>query len=603
MDPRRALLVALALASCGAPEPSRPRTVVVVVVDTLRADHLSAYGYERDTSPHLAELAGDGLLFTNCQAQSSWTKPATASLLTGRLPSAHGAEHAISVLEERHVTLAEHLAAAGFRTGGISANGFVVGGGMGFDQGFEHFAERITTEDPGYVRAGVLVDEALAWIDAQGDEPLFLYLHVIDPHAPYLPPPPFDERFCPGHPDTVAGDFGVAAEAGGLPADLGPADWAHLRDQYDGEIAYTDDCVGRLLAGLDERGRGADALVAVVSDHGEEFGEHGGWRHGPGLYQEVLHVPLVLRVPGLEPELRGMRVDALAQQVDLLPTILDSLDLPVPSELDGTSLLTIAREGAGPTPRTMVSEVDQNGLRRRALRVGGLKLIHTTVPDEGMRLYDLATDPAEASPLERGGHPAGSVLAETAEALAAAELSGWVLTVRVAGEELREVETIVGGGTLPLATVRPLGVEGPDIGWREDLDGPFEPISGEVDGRTLSGMRLVTRTRPGDRDGLVLETAADETQLFVSVAIDGRPARPDEILLGPAGSHPPTVPFTIDLADVTAYSTDELADGPLADGETLEVRLVHRPPARVEELALTPAARDALRGIGYLGDD
>jgi arylsulfatase A-like enzyme len=232
--------------------------VIVYLVDTLRRDHLGVYGHRRDTSPRVDAFARDAIVFDNAYAPSSWTRPSTASLMTGLSPSRHRAIGRLDVVRPEHWALSEHFQAAGYRTLGFVTNPNVLAV-WGFDQGFDSYldidAESLST------RADRVIDQVLRALDALApDERFFLYVHTLDPHAPYAPPPPYDQMF------EVSGDESAAL--------------------YDGEIAFGDEQFGRMIDWLRQRQKYDDTLIVFLSDHGEEFLDHSGTEHGHTLFEE-----------------------------------------------------------------------------------------------------------------------------------------------------------------------------------------------------------------------------------------------------------------------------------------------------------------------------
>ncbi len=328
------------------------RNVVFFLVDTLRADHLGAYGYDKPTSPELDRFAADATLFLDSQAQSSWTRSSVASVFTGLLPQEHQANDDDDGLADEAVTLAERLAAAGFETAGFTSNGNAAQG-PAFDQGFE------TWKHLPRARSEPLVDEAVAWLRSRDEErPFFLWVHTIDPHAPYEPPAHLRDEFAPPGTDPKLGSVRTFEKFQRKELGMTAEVMAQLVGLYDAEIRNNDLTFRRLLTELETLGLAEDTIVVFLSDHGEEFGEHGGWSHGKTLYAEMLETPLVIRFPDLG---RGRRVDFTADHIDLVPTVLDYFGLAVPESLTGRSLLPFLEGDTPEQARRSFAHLDLRG--------------------------------------------------------------------------------------------------------------------------------------------------------------------------------------------------------------------------------------------------
>ena len=387
--------VAALLAGCAPRESARtPRHVVLALVDTLRADHLGAYGYARPTSPHIDAFARTGIQFVNARSQAPCTYPSANSLLTSRYPSRfEGRGEGRMGIPPGVVTLAELLQERGFRTYAVSASPIVrktpshFNKEGGFDRGHEVFDESCFWKDASCVNA-----RAFELLDTS-EGPIFLYLHYMDPHDPYQPPPTHPRRFAldrsskdfieRGNPNPIA----EMIYAQGAPeVEVTEADRRHLIDLYDEEIRYLDGHFQALLDGLDHRGLLADALVVLLSDHGEAFLERDDVKHCRHLHDTQIKTPLVLRVPGLT---RGRRIEAPVENVDVVPTILDYFALDADPGFEGHSLrpLIEGRENGSATGfaswRTQRSAFDAHH-----------KLILDPPAGEAA-LYDLARDPGE----------------------------------------------------------------------------------------------------------------------------------------------------------------------------------------------------------------
>ena len=389
-----------------------PPSVVLVVIDTLRADRVGAYGSPRDTTPHVDRLlAGKGALFENAYAQAPWTLPSALSYLTGRHPGElfQPADEAPAI-PASVPTLAERLRRAGYRTGAFVANP-TLHAGAGFDRGFETWwtppAEVASLTLPG----AALNRRALPWVEAHRGTPSFLYVHYLDPHDPYTSPAldggrtPFD----PDYEGPVTGDQVHGVYLGRVEVDA--AGREHLSALYDSEVAYVDEMIGGLLAALEPDL--ADTLVVLTADHGEELGDHGGWKHGHTLYNEQIRVPFVFRWDGRIPARR--RLAGSVRLVDLVPTVLSAAGVELEGDLDGVDLLPILLGIETLPRRAALAEHLSFGPLRAAAVLDDWKLVlfnetapfHPTDPVQvatwprdrerlsRVELYDLAGDPGE----------------------------------------------------------------------------------------------------------------------------------------------------------------------------------------------------------------
>jgi len=342
------------------PEPKSKPNIVLYMIDTLRADHTSLYGYPRKTTPVLERLGSEGVVFEDCQAHSTWTKPSVATLLTSLHTPAHGIDEFTDTIPRGAVTLAEALRRAGYVTASITGNPFSgrsSGLERGVDQLFEYpVVHRHARRVEGATDSAALNRLAFPWLERHLGEPFFLYLHSTDPHAPYAPPKMTEAEFAdPAETPEFQRDYeklkqmragygGGAvfnrrqAEARGVDPDL----WVRrAMDRYDGETLFNDRNIGLLIEKLEALGLLENTLIVVVSDHGEEFLEHGWTTHGHSLYEEVLRVVCLMWNPRLLP--RGKRIPEPVGLVDIMPTILDLVGVEANGLMQGRSLLPLIR--------------------------------------------------------------------------------------------------------------------------------------------------------------------------------------------------------------------------------------------------------------------
>ncbi len=400
------LLLAALFPSC-APE-ARP-SVVVIMIDTLRADHLGCYGFDRELSPRLTRLAGEGILFENAWAASPWTGPSVAAVVTGLYPDEVGIHGLFDPLPPEADTLAERLGREGYDTAAIISNA-IVSEVYGHDQGytfFHHQGYRKTKEageedgdrKPRYpfFTADKVTDRALSWLAGAGEEPFFLYVHYTDPHEPYLAPPEWIDRVL-GDRDAV--DAELLLDARFTREELTAGQLASIRGYYEAEIAFADHEVGRLLDALPE-----DTLIVITGDHGEEFREHGFFLHGHTLFEELIHIPLIFAGPGIS---RGIRVSEPVSHVDICPTLLDVAGGERDERLAGRSLVPFFSGGFSDLdppdpPRTLFSVLECRDKHILSARRGPWKLL--LLPEKKQRyLLNLEKDPGEKRTLNPRKH-------------------------------------------------------------------------------------------------------------------------------------------------------------------------------------------------------
>ncbi|HEV7735694.1 MAG TPA: sulfatase, partial [Candidatus Binatia bacterium] len=379
-----------------APAPVRRRTsVLLYVADTLRADALGTYGYDRPTSPHIDALSRRGITFETTVAASSWTRPSTATLLTGLPPPEHGALTLRDPIRPGVARVAEAFRGAGFATGGFVTNVNVAdqfGFGDGFDV-YQYLPEDVARRGV-HAPADDLHAAALAWLDQQHDGPVFLYLHATDTHAPYEPAPETAARFVPpGLTPTFGPDVSLRDIAAAIDR-VTPDDVRTLRGRYDAEVADLDGAVGRLITALRKRGVWDDLVVIFVADHGEEFFEHGGLEHGATLYREVLHVPLIVRLP--HDAGAGGRVTALSRHVDVAPTMLALAGVVPPTSLPGRILVDADGTPTSAPPLEAIAETYLGRHRLQALVTEREKVV-IDGRDGSLRVYDLGANPGETT--------------------------------------------------------------------------------------------------------------------------------------------------------------------------------------------------------------
>jgi len=380
---------------CDSGPGAHPRSVLIVVVDSLHAAHVSAYGYARPTTPQFDRFAARGARFENAHSQSSWTLPSTASLFTALDQESHGVRTFDDRLDPKASTLAMRFGLAGYRTAAIVQTP-VLSSRHELNRGFQQYRVLDHTQES-LEKALELAREE--WT-RRADQPLFLYVHLAPPHMPYQPPAPFAGRFGEGGASSVRGTIADCRRIhrAGLAPDS--PDVLALIDRYDDSVAYSDDCVGRLLASLESTPARSDALVVWTSDHGEAFMQHGAQGHNATVYEEMLRVPLA--IVALDHSIAPRVVSATTTTMDVAPTLLEECGLPpLPGPLSGRSLSSSLHADGAAGERSFFYSArykSDEAQLQFALRRGSRKLVWSGATNES-QLFDLATDPGETRDL------------------------------------------------------------------------------------------------------------------------------------------------------------------------------------------------------------
>ncbi len=399
----------------------------------LRPDHLGCYGYARETSPNIDRLAANGVLFENAFSSTSWTLPAHAALFTGLADSVHGCTDTNMRLDERLVTMAERFRAAGYATAGFFSGPYlhpVFGLGQGFDvyedcTSYPKLSARyakengtvdgmkIWTASHNDITSPRVYKAVRHWLRSNERTPFFLFIHLWDVHYDFMPPPPYNRMFDPDYDGTITSRDFLNNPA--INKNMPRRDLEHLIALYDGEIAWTDEHIGKIMSELSDLGLTDSTVVVLLSDHGTEFFEHGLKGHRETLYDEVIHIPLIIRWPQRLPT--GARLEPQVRIVDVLPTVLELAGLEAPQKIMGQSLLPLVDTGTLPHDNLVVAELmtDAGTLtvdghwapkdprfeiqhRLRAFRRPDHKLIYDLNRDE-TQIFDLGKDPGEQMPV------------------------------------------------------------------------------------------------------------------------------------------------------------------------------------------------------------
>lgn len=567
--------------------------VIFLLVDTLRADHLGAYGYERETSPEIDRLLGErGVVVEHAYAQAPWTVPSVAALMTSRYPGEilSGPLETYSIPESAE-TMAQFFAAEGYETAAFYAN-FTLRDANGFGRGFATRYTPPAVVESNDLHAETLNARALPWLRSRQhlERPFFLYAHYLDPHDPYDNTDIVDGRspFYPDYPGTLSGRYVHGVYTGNIALADPPSDIAHLTALYDAEIRYVDRKIGELLSALDPA-VARNTLIVLTADHGEELYDHGGWKHGQTLYQEQIHVPLFFRWDGRLPA--GRRLGGTVELLDLLPTLAAAAGAPPREGWQGIDLLP-ALSGAKPAPqRPAFSQHMATGPLRAAVVAGEKKLLvfnreEPFVPKNRLvdylwqfdlarlpprELYDLAMDPWERSNRIEREPDAAAALQALLDHRLDRSLAG--LKILAAG--------LPAGRRLDAR----IELDRPPSTWHPYLLSPEDRVS--VEG---SLVRLSLVGEPGLEKGIWLD---DEPGLRgVEAVLDGQPLAAEAIRPGTGSAY---------AGGSIAASALTVAERPKPGTSTQPVlRLWVRRAGEQANGAIDPEVEKSLRALGYL---
>jgi arylsulfatase A-like enzyme len=421
--------------------PERParelapaKNVVVLVIDTLRADKLRPFNPEtRVKTPAIDRLASEGVVFELAQSPENWTKPAVASILTGLHPQTHQQKTGDAALPSSAELLSEHLQAEGFATGSFIANGYV-SDRFGFDQGWDDYSNYI--REGGSTEAKDVFEQAGNWIEAHRDRRFFAYIQTIDPHVPYDPPGEYLRMYDPSDysgqvKPRMTGDLLEKAKRRPPQVVFDASDKRRLKALHDGEITQHDHFFGAFLERLSRLGLSEDTLVVVTSDHGEEFDDHGSWGHGHSVYQELLHVPLMFRLPNRLPA--GLKIGDAVSTLDVSATVTELLGVPAMAANEGQALVGMMLGEPMSRPAVAFSDFQDD---RRVITSSRWKLILRGNLTSTM--FDLAADPLERQELDASAFPIGRRYSRTllGQFLGASDRGDWLSAEQKGGTQI-----------------------------------------------------------------------------------------------------------------------------------------------------------------------
>ena len=571
------------------PRSVMPPQVIVVLIDTLRQDHLSCYGYDRETSPHIDAFREDSVLFSRLVPPTSWTRPSVASLLTSTYPGVHGAQDRGDRVREGVTWLADVMGGHGYESHAILSNPNCIqtwGFGDDFDRAFEMDVYRwLSTETD-----SIAVELGIEKIKELRHRPYFMYLHALAPHSPYEPPSPFDTMFTGG-----ADTFNTVQQ--------------RTINMYDGEIAYFDSLFGDMVAALKKEGVYDSSLIVVLSDHGEEFWDHGGGLHGKTLYEEQLQVPLLIKFP--TNEFAGARWDGIVEMVDVAPTMLDILDLPARAEFQGVSVLPYI--GTNDISKEVgYAELFLDGLGMRSAKTLDLKYIDDIVGKSEI-YFNLDEDPRELSPLDEA--PDGIALIKqhsdniammgnsglhvliTHDSIETAQISGFVRSDELGEVMFRYPDSLSNvaresnqsyrfSATLPAAE----NPKVPSVRWQHAIEknAVLKTYVAQTTDRAVSEQNYA-------------ELVADVSitgSVRIELHIDGKPFPSDQTHIGSVGKAGALDGSSIKVADIVAapYAFDPTA---LPTGTAVYVWYLPSPETIADD-ELSSELRESLEALGYI---
>ncbi len=571
-----------------------PPSVIVILLDTLRQDHLGSYGYSRPVSRHLDAFARDAVRFTGLVPSSSWTRPSVASLLTSTYPGVHGAVDRGERIRPGLTWIADAFEAAGYETEGIMTNPNCVPM-WGFGNEFDRFVDMGTEQWHTLDDKEAMLRASRSIRNAAG-RPQFLYVHALAPHEPFTPPEPFKSQFATTA-DLPEGEARDRKEA---------------VDLYDAEIAYFDSLFREFVADLKSAGVYDSSVIVFVSDHGEEFWDHGGFGHGKTLYEEQLRVPLLMKLPNNRRA--GTVEDAMLEMVDIAPTLLDLAELPPQASFQGTSFAPLF--SGGPWTKSLgYASLRLDDKSMESSKTASLKFIQDLAAGSEA-WYDLATDPKEleafdAPPAEAGAvktyartvgamGAAGLHIMITHDASAALGVTGTVVSAGAGSaeatlrypEELSDLETTADGVRFALTMPEAADPRRPSAQWLKSVEASelFREIIEQLDQSIASEQ---------DYAELVVPLSLGD-EVRITLTFDQAGLAEENVFLGRDGTHATLDGAPLNINDLIAAP---FAYDPAALPRRSAVYIWYVAPAEsISDESLDPALRESLRALGYTGN-
>ncbi|MBN1593877.1 MAG: sulfatase, partial [Candidatus Coatesbacteria bacterium] len=559
--------------------------LILISIDTVRADHVSCYGYEKETTPHLDALAQDSILFEQAITPAPWTLPAHASLFTGLTPSQHGVQNFHQTLSDAALTLAEVLRKESFLTMGVASFEYLFPD-FGLAQGFDRYYFQYP------LRAEKVVEKAVDMLDDANGKRFFMFLHFFDPHDPYSPPAPYDTVFAPSEGAVKVGKEHRCPVKNFIGQGRRPTDFdiEAAISLYDGEIRFVDEQLSFLFEKLKAIGIWSNTMVIVTSDHGEEFWDHGSLSHGFRLFEEQIHVPLIVKLPHFRDA--GVRIARQVGLIDIMPTVLSELEIQ--ADLGGQGRSLLIQPDTGPSfDDFYISETAAHGMKRLCLRSEILKYISPNCYNyKGLSfrsnelLYDLRNDPNETESLI-GPEPdlARSLRRQAFEEMFALKSPGWRILFSTERPQAKFSGRIETDGRLKnLYSLACLD---------EKLDHDKHEIA-------------FSKTIKSYESFFNFQVEPWDATLQIEIEIDDNSSCLERISVFPGGEHPATNPFQASAKDIE-LDIDALLDALDGRGEETGALVFYIPGEGEECIARSVGSieiderrREALRALGYM---
>ncbi|MFC2172080.1 sulfatase [Acidobacteriota bacterium] len=502
--------------------------VILISIDTLRADHLGCYGYHRQTSPFIDDLAGRGVRFTRTVAPASWTLPSHMSMFTGDYPSRHGVDKVAEALHHQWDTLADVLREEGYATFAVT-EGLLVSAQWGFHNGFDSYTDMSDIVEGWDQKVERTVDQAAAWLEQNRQTPFFLFFHTYEPHSPLVPPERYEKMFDPDYAGIYNGAKMRELNNPLVTPAMSNQDIDHIIALYDAEIRFSDDALKRLFHTLESTGALDNTYVILTSDHGEEYGERGMLaEHGHSLFNEALHIPLIFNGPDIP---AGVEIPDTVSLVDIPRTILDLVGLERQTGYDGVSLhpLIMGKKAASLADRPIMSEASRDLQQEiRSVIQGDVKLIGD-LRKGSLEFYTATTLEPETEPMTNFQAGEDVKLTKELRKFVGQNVPGLGLSF-----------TSGRGAHVAKGAIATQGKITSVLKLQEDRLVSFDLQQEEQ----LMLFRMQAHGA-GDTATIYFNVEPEDAEIQVMLRVDDKPVGSEAVRLGAAAVHPPSQPFVI----------------------------------------------------------